>query len=103
MPSEGQKKGVSYIAANGSRMPNRGEKRVHFSTPGAKGGTSSITFQVTDVMKPLASVHWIVEKGNRVVFEEVSYIENLKTRKKIPIELVNGTYCVDVLYCPTAR
>ena len=97
LPSEGSRKGVQYVTANGGKMPNLGEHKVHFKT--ADGGTSSVVFQVTHARKPLASVSKIVEKGNRVVFDkESSYIENLHTGKRVPIELYNGTYHLDVEY-----
>ena len=97
IPSEGSRRGVQYVTANGSKMPNIGERKVHFKT--VDGGTSSVVFQVTHAKKPLASVSKIVQKGNRVVFDQsFSYIENVKTGKKVPIELHNGTYHLDVEY-----
>ena len=40
-----------------------------------------------------------MQKGNRVVFGEMaSYIENVKTGKRVPIELHSGTYQLDVEY-----
>ena len=65
-PSAGSKKGVNYIAANGSRMPNMGEKKVKFKTK--DGINSNITFQATKVKKLLAAVSRITEKGNWVCF-----------------------------------
>ena len=97
VPSEGSRRGVRYVTANGSKMPNVGERKVHFKT--IDGGMSSVVFQVTNAKKPLVSVSKIVQKGNRVVFDQSSsYIENLKTGKKFPIELLNGTYQLDVEY-----
>ena len=63
-PSIGSQTGVTYIAANGNKMPNLGEKKVHFRTK--DGLNSSILFQVTKVKKPLAAVSKITEKGNWV-------------------------------------
>ena len=65
-PSRGSKIGVTYVAANGNKMPNLGEKRVKFKTK--DGMNSSIMFQVTKVKKPLAAVSRITEKGNWVCF-----------------------------------
>ena len=54
-------------------------------------------FQCTTVQKPLASVARIVEKGNRVIFEEDGgYIENVKSGKKIKIIKNNGTFAIEV-------
>ena len=60
-PSHGSKNGITYVAANGSRMPNMGEKKVTFET--TDGLNSSIMFQVTKVKKPLATVSKITEIG----------------------------------------
>ena len=96
-PSTGSQTGVSYIAANGSRMPNLGEKKVHFKTK--DGLNSSITFQVTKVKKPLAAVSKITEKGNWVCFGPgEAYIENIASGKKTSMDLNNGTYSLDVEY-----
>ena len=93
--SVGSRKGVHYIAADGGRMPNLGEKRVPFKT--SDGATSSVLFQVTNARKPLVSVARIVEKGNRVIFSQSgSYIENERTRRRIPIVAENGTYHLEV-------
>ena len=95
--SVGSKQGVCYVTANGSRMPNLGQRRVHFKT--TNGANSSVLFQVTHARKPLASVAKIVQKGNRVVFSpEASYIENIHSGTKVPIVEANGTYHLDVEY-----
>ena len=63
------------------------------------GKLRSMTFQATDVRKPLASVCRIVRKGNRVVFDEnESYILNKKTGEKTQIDQENGTYVINVEY-----
>jgi len=97
VPSEGSRKGVNYISASGQKIPNKGEKKVRFKT--INGKKSSITFQVAQVRKPLASVARIVDKGNVVVFgPKESYIQNIKTQEKVPVERRNGTYHIDVEY-----
>ena len=96
-PSVGSQTGVTYIAANGNRMPNLGEKKVHFKSK--DGLNSSNTFQVTKVKKPLAAVSKITEKGNWVCFgPSEAYIENVATGKRTNLELLNGTYSQDVEY-----
>lgn len=99
---EGQAKrnGVKYVAANGARMENQGEKKVRFKKPGSDT-MNSITFQVTDVGKPLASVSRILDKGNTVVFSRGgsgSYIRNDKTGEKTPIKEEKGTFVIEVDY-----
>ena len=96
-PSCGSKSGVTYIAANGTRMPNLGEKRVKFRTEDVLD--SSINFQVTRVKKPLAAVSRIIEKGNWVCFGPTdAYIENVATGRRTRMQLHNGTYSIDVEY-----
>ena len=73
---ESKRKGVRYVAANGGKMENHGEKRVRFRRNGSEA-VNSITFQVTGVSKPLASVGRILDKG--------SYIWNEATGEKVPI------------------
>ena len=61
---------------------------------------NSITFQVTDVGKPLASVSRILDKGNSVVFTRNgggSYII-----EKIPITEERGTFVMDVEFLEPA-
>ena len=62
---------------------------------------NKITFQVTDVAKPLASVSRILDKGNTVVFSRTkggSYILNEKTGGKIPLVEEKGTFVMNVEY-----
>lgn len=59
--SEGYVNGVSYVAANGFKMPNLGEKNARFSS--RDGTNSGMTFQITQTRKPLAFVSKIVKQG----------------------------------------
>ena len=90
--------GVKYVAANGARMANFGEKSVKFKcSEGA--AMNKIMFQVTEVGKPLASVSKILDKGNVVVFsrgKKGSYILNEKTGSKIALKEDKGTFVMDV-------
>ena len=101
---EARKKGVRYVAANGGKMDNLGEKRVRFRRNGA-AAVNNITFQVTGVSKPLASVSRILDKGNTVVFSRIgegSFIRNERTGEKIPIVEEKGTFVVDVEFMEPA-
>ena len=101
---EAKKRGVRYIAANGGKMDNMGVKKVRFRREGSTA-VNSITFQVTDVGKPLASVSRILDKGNTVVFTRNSggsYIVNEKTREKIAIKEEKGTFVIDVEFLEPA-
>jgi hypothetical protein len=96
---EAKKAGVKYIAANGGKMENMGEKRVRFKKA-AGGGMNSIMFQVTDVGKPLAAVSKMLDQGNTVVFTrkggQKSYVVNDATGEKIEFEEERGTFVMEV-------
>lgn len=82
--SAGSKAGLSYIVANGGRMPNLGERHVRFKTK--DGLSSSVLFQNTHARKTLAAVSRIVQKCNKVVFSPGrSYIENIRSGQKIDL------------------
>ena len=101
VPSEGSKNGTRYIAAGGQELKNYGEKNIKFKT--ADDTVGSMTFQATDVRKPLAAVSKIVSKGNLVVFgANGSYIKNIKTGKCIDLVEENGTYHIAVEYMAPA-
>ena len=56
-----------------------------------------VLMQITDVMKPLASVGQICEAGNRVVFESGGgYVENLKTGVKTSMRKAGKGYKLDL-------
>jgi hypothetical protein len=97
LEGEAKKRGVKYVAANGGRMDNLGEKKVRFRRNGSLA-TNTITFQVTDVSKPLASVSRILDKGNTIVFSRTgkgSYILIEQSGEMIPILEEKGTFVVE--------
>jgi hypothetical protein len=92
--TEDSRKGIGFVAANGTRMENYGGMKVKFEKDGKR---KAMDFQVTDCKKPLASVAKIIEKGNRVVFDEDdSYILNKATGEKIKLERERGTFVMVV-------
>ena len=96
---EAKRLGVRYVAANGAKMDNCGEK-VRFRKEGL-GGISNMLFQVRDVGKPLASVARILDKGNTVVFSRAvggSFIVNDKSGRKIPLVEEKGSFVMEVEY-----
>ena len=100
MEGEAKRMGVKYVAANGAKMENYGEKKIRFRKE-CLGGINDMLFQVTDVGKPLASVSRILDKGNTVVFSRKqggSYIVNNCTGQKIPLTEEKGTFVLDVEY-----
>ena len=68
---------VKYVAANGAEWRPEQRKGVRFKRS-RREVLNSITFQATDVAKPLAAVSKILDKGNAVVFSREgagSYID----------------------------
>ena len=89
---------VKLMAANGQEMKVDGEKVVKFTTNERQCG---IKFLVTDVKKPLAAVSAIVDEGNVVVFGPGpwgSFIQNVQSGERIPMERKKGTYVIRVEY-----
>jgi hypothetical protein len=87
-----------FVAANGAPMAHYGEKSVNFSQS-SDGPMSSMSFQVSDVTKPLASVARIFEHGNIVQFgseDGESFMVFKKTGKKIPITRQRGSFIINV-------
>ena len=85
------KQGVQYEVANGLRIPNLGEKRFVGETE--EGFKRNMTAQVCDVNKALLSVAKVVAAGNRVVADNRSYIEDLKSGEKIHLTEQGGCIC----------
>ena len=59
---ESKRKAVRHAAGNGGKMEKHRAKRVRFRRNGSEA-VNSITFQVTGVSKPLASVSRILDKA----------------------------------------
>ena len=90
-PGAASRRGVKYEVANGTRIPNLGEKK--FVAHSEEGAARSITAQVCDVNKALLSVKKVVGAGNRVVFDdEGSYIEDKSNGEKMWLREDNGMY-----------
>ena len=93
--------GKGYSAANGTDIPNLGEKVVKGQA--ANGMWCTMKFQICNVMKPLGSVSRICQAGSRVVFgppEEGSYIEHVVTGKRTMLRQSKGLYYLDVWIAP---
>ena len=83
-------------------LVNVGEKQPCFKTNGVDAW---MTFQAAKkVQEPLAAATRITEKGNRIILDDAdseSYIQNKKTGKKIPLDIENGVYMMEMLIKPT--
>ena len=92
-----KQEGIRFVAANGNVIGNYGRRNLAFKTQG-RSGVNCMTFHVTDVKKPLASVSKMVEKGSSVHFTPYgSYIEGPKG-EKIKLVQEGGVYVVDVKF-----
>ena len=89
---DGPKKGIKYELADGTDIPNRGERRCLVSN-NHNYTINRLDMQVTDVHQPLLSVAKMVDAGQRVVFDsEGSYVEDTLTLERIPFERTGGVY-----------
>ena len=76
--TEASKRGLSYRAANGTRVRNQGERNLKGYT--SEGNAVDMSMQVCDVTKPLGSVRAMMRAGNRVILDsDDSYICNKET------------------------
>ena len=91
------KNGKKYRAAGGQELENVGEKRPRFKINGVP---TMMRFQATThVKKPLAAASRITQKGNRIILDDadsLSYIENKATGTRIPLQIENGIYVMEV-------
>ena len=88
---EASRKGFQYEVADGTLIPNLGEKK--FVAVAEQGEMRKMTAQVCDVNKALLSVSKVVKAGNRVVFEEEgSYVEDRSTGERLYLKEAGGMY-----------
>ena len=93
---DAMKKGVRYEAADGTLIPNVGEKR--FAAVSDGGVARHMKAQVCDVNKALLSVHRVVQAGNRVVFSTSgSFVQDEQTGERMPLEDKGGMYTLQLL------
>ena len=64
--TEASRQGVKYVAANGQKISNLGQRKIQGVTD--VGTPLGMTWQVADVKKPLASVGRMCDAGNVAVF-----------------------------------
>ena len=93
--SPAMKRGVTYEVADGATIPNLGERK--FLGVSEEGVARGMTAQVCAVNKTLMRVSKLVNKGNRVVFEEEgSYIEDKTTGEVTWMRQAGGMYYLDL-------
>ena len=96
-PTMPSKRSMILKTANGGDMQHYGQKEVVFRHTNGKDPIG-LTFQVTDVKKPLLAVRRLVEKGNKVVLSGVegeSYILNEATKVKVPVKKKGGSFVIE--------
>ena len=86
-----------FIAANGQEMGHYGRREVKLQRVGVNGQIMSLSFEVTEVTKPLVTVRRITEHGNEVRFTSTGgWVENREKGTKIPLERKGGCYVLSV-------
>ena len=65
--SLGMLRGLHYVAADGTRIPNAGQQLVKFMT--LDGTWTELLFQIAAINKPLVSVSKLNEAGYKVVID----------------------------------
>ena len=89
------KKGIGFVAANGSSIKNYGEKRIAGYTDDGEG--VSLKIQCADVRSVLGSVHKMHLGGNVVALDgDRSYTQNKETRRRTRIVYDQGKYVMRV-------
>ena len=96
--SIGSIRGLHYVAADGTRIPNVGQQLVKFMT--LDGTWTELLFQIAAINNALVSVSKLNEAGYKVVFDENnSYIMHKKTKRVIKMKKENGVFVIDA-YVP---
>lgn len=89
-------KWLDFTNASGGHMKHYGERRATFRA-GKEGPVLGMTFQASDVQKPLAAVWRIADKGNRVCFGPGpgdNFIENIASGERIEMRRKGGSYVI---------
>jgi len=83
-----------YVAANGARIKDLGEKQVEFKT--SEGYDRKVKFRVANVTKPLISVGRITEAGDDVVFKGPNPHIKCKNGRVINMRKERGVFVLDM-------
>jgi len=91
LEGEATKMGIQYEVADGTLIPNLGEKK--YIAVSDTGVARHMKSQVCEVNKALLSVHRCVQAGNKVVFAASgSYIEDEASGEVMPLQEKGGMY-----------
>ena len=92
--SAGSSRGQKYSTADGTTIPNRGEKTFVMRTK--EGNDTEVTYQIADISRPLNSVGRICDQGNFVVFESTGgFIVNRSSGARTRFEREDALYMLD--------
>jgi hypothetical protein len=93
--------GIGFVAANGSKIDNYGEKQLVGYTE--EGDAVGMRMTCADVHKVLGSVHKMNMGGNKVVLDgSKSYMENKMTGRRTKIHYEDGQYIL-YLWVPAGK
>ena len=89
--SQGSVNGMQYHTADGTRIPNLGQKT--FDAVSEQGSALSQTFQIADISRPLTSVGELADAGNVVVFgRKGGYVLNVDSGRRLDFKREHGVY-----------
>ena len=95
--TEASKNKEVFHGADNSAILNLGSQFVSGKSDSESPISLSVDFEVANISRPLGSVSKLVRKQNKVVFDEGnSYIENKKTKERVPLREENGLYFLDI-------
>ena len=93
--SEGSRRGIEYVNANGATMPNRGEKLMPVKAE--NGLECLLRMQITDVKRALLSVAKVCDSGHEVTFrKDGGCITHLESGKTFNFMRVDGVYRMEM-------
>jgi hypothetical protein len=99
LESEGSRNDQHYLVADGGRIPNYGEQKVKVVTE--EGHLCGLTFQLTDVTRPILSVGKMTDNGHDVTFNKRGgTITNGATGQVTKFNKMKGNYIMTVWLKP---
>ena len=102
LESPGSRNGQQYLTADGTKLPNKGQKS--FTAMTSEGRSIGVTYQMADVSRPLNSVGRICDRDNAVVFTKTTgFILNLWTQEKTRFSREEGVYALRTWIPKSAR
>ncbi len=95
--SNASRNNTTFRAANGGILKSMGRRKIKGTT--SNGMPCSASFEVSKVTKTLGAVSEMIDKGNKVVFDEDEcYILNKETNRKTKIRRRGGAFEFDIYY-----